>query len=300
LDERALRRPAGNFGSQTLQQAIYEARRSAIDDIIDDHLLAQEAKTLGIESAALLDREVTQKVQIPTDVDITQWYTANRDRTQGAPLDQVRTPIQALLFQERTEAARREYLDSLRKKAGSIRIMLEPTRYTVADAGRPAKGPAGAPIQIVEFSDFECPFCLRAFPTVDQVLKTYGNRVRLVYRHYPLPNHPHARPAAEASACAAEQGKFWEYHDRLFGSPGRLGPDELKQHAAELGLDTAKFNTCVDTHKFQKDVDEDIAAADAVGVTGTPAFFINGRSISGAMPFETFKQMIDEELARAR
>ena len=300
VDRRALTQSTSNFGTQTLQQALYEARRTALDDIIDTYLLDREAKAQGVGRDALMDREVTAKIGTPTEAEIREWYDANAARTQGAVLDQVREPIRTVMIQERKDAADRKYLDALRSKDGSVRIMLEPPRLTVADAGRPARGPAGAPVEIVEFSDFECPFCLRAFPTVAQVVKTYGDRVRLVYRHYPLQNHPHARPAAEASACANEQGKFWEYHDRLFGDPGHLTTPELKQHAAELGLDESKFDTCVETRKYQKDVDADIVAADAVGVTGTPAFFVNGRPISGAMPFETFKQVIDEELGRTR
>jgi protein-disulfide isomerase len=120
--------------------------------------------------------------------------------------------------------------------------------------------------------------------------------VRLVYRHFPLDNHPNATPAAEASACAAEQGKFWEYHDRLFGGPGRLSGPDLKQHAATLGLDTAKFNACVDERTYRTQVQEDVETGERVGVTGTPAFFINGRPLSGAQPFEVFKRIIDEEL----
>ena len=162
------------------------------------------------------------------------------------------------------------------------------------------RGDLAAPVKVIEFSDFECPFCLRVFPTVTELLKTYGDRIRLAYRHYPLPNHPNARPAAEAAACANEQGKFWQYHDRLFSSPGKLSGDDLKQHAAELGLDAAAFNACVDARKYQKAVDADIAAGEAVGVSGTPAFFINGRPVFGAMPIENFKQIIEEELARKR
>jgi protein-disulfide isomerase len=149
---------------------------------------------------------------------------------------------------------------------------------------------------MIEFSDFQCPYCLRANPTVEQVLRTYGDRIHFVYRHYPLPGHPNARPAAEASACAAEQGKFWPYHDRLFANPGKLGDADLKQTAVELGLNAAQFNSCVDTHKFRAQVDADLKAGEEAGVNGTPAFFINGRSVSGAQPFDVFKKVIDEEL----
>ena len=150
---------------------------------------------------------------------------------------------------------------------------------------------------LVEFSDFECPFCLRAHQTLGEVFKTYGDRIKFVYRHFPLQNHPNARPAAEASACAAEQDKFWPYHDRLFANPTQLAAEDLKHHATAVGLDLSRFSTCVDSHKYRKLVEADIAAGSALGVTGTPAFFINGRSLDGAQPLEVFKRLIDEELA---
>jgi protein-disulfide isomerase len=297
VDERALAQSAGNYSSMRLADALYEARRAAIDDMISIHLVENEAKAQNVAVAALLDREITAKVVAPTELDIAAWYKANPQRVQNAPIDQVREPIRNLLSQERTEDARRRYIDSLKAKA-TIAVALDAPRVKVEAAGRPTRGPASAPIEIIEFSDFQCPFCLSAFPTVNKVLQTYGDKVRFTYRHYPLPNHPNARPAAEASACAAEQQKFWEYHDRLFQNPTKLAPEELKQHAADLGLNTAAFTACVDGRTFQKDVDTDVAAGNAVGVNGTPAFFINGRPLSGAQPFDVFKRVIDEELAR--
>jgi protein-disulfide isomerase len=299
VDEQALRQPAGSFGSLSLQQAIYEARRSALDVIIGDRLLDREAKARGIDRAALVAAEITKKVASPTEADITAWYQANLNRLQGAPIDQVRQPIASLLLEEKTQEARRQYLDTLRSKT-AIAVTLEAPRVVVADAGRPARGPERAPVQIIEFSDFECPFCLRAYPTVVEILSTYGDSVRLVYRHFPLPNHPNARPAAEASSCAADQGKFWEFHDRLFSGPGRLSAADLRRHAAELGLDTAAFTSCIASGKHRATVEADLEAGETAGVSGTPAFFINGRPVSGAQPFEVFKRIIDEELAARR
>jgi protein-disulfide isomerase len=297
VDERALAQSAGNYSSMRLADALYEARRAAIDDMISIHLVEAEAKSQSVAVAALLDREITSKVVAPTELEIAAWYKANPQRVQNAPIDQVREPIKNLLTQERTDAARRQFIDALKAKA-SIAVSLDAPRVTVEAAGRPTRGPASAPVEIIEFSDFQCPFCLSAFPTVNRVLQTYGDRVRFTYRHYPLPNHPNARPAAEAAACAAEQNKFWEYHDRLFQNASKLATADLKQHAADLGLNATTFNACVDERTFQKDVDTDVAAANAVGVNGTPAFFINGRPLSGAQPFDVFKRVIDEELAR--
>jgi protein-disulfide isomerase len=299
LDERALFAPASKFGGLSLAQALFEARREALDLIVGDRLIDAEAKARGLDRAALVDQEITAKAVFPADADVAAWYASNQDRVNGAPFDSVSPAIREMLAQQNRQTARTAFLDRL-KASTPVTITLEPPRVDVAHAGRPAKGPADAPVQIIEFSDFQCPFCFRANPTVAEVLKTYGDRIRFVYRHYPLPNHPNARPAAEAAACAEEQGKFWEFHDRLFADQSRLSDADLKQHAAELGLDAAKFNECFDTHKFQSLVDEDMDAALAAGVSGTPAFFINGRPLSGAQPFENFKRVIDEELQRNR
>jgi protein-disulfide isomerase len=296
VDQRALRQPTGNFGGMRLSQALYEARRLAIDELVDNELLVQEAAARKLGPEQLVEQEITSKVAAPTDDEVAVWYGQNQGRLQGATLDQAREPIRGYLVQQRTLAARQQYLDGLRGKT-AVRVTLEPARQLIAKVNRPAKGPADAPVEIIEFSDFQCPFCLNAFPTVNQVVATYGDRVRVVYRHYPLANHPRARPAAEASQCADEQGKFWAFHDRLFGDQTRLSDADFKQHAAELGLDVTQFNNCFDSQKYSADVEADIEAGNEAGVSGTPAFYINGRMLSGAQPFEAFKRIIDEELA---
>jgi protein-disulfide isomerase len=293
VDDKALEQTTP--GGVKLSQALYDARRAALDDIIANRLFDAAAKAQGVDRSALIEKEITAKVATVSEADIAAWYQVNQNRVQGASLDQVRQPIKAYLTQERMQVVRDQYLDTLRAKT-AVRTMLEPPRQKVAAANSPSKGSAGAPIEMIEFSDFQCPFCLRADPTVQQVLKTYGDRIRFVYRHYPLPNHPSARPAAEAAACANEQGKFWPYHDRLFANPTKLSAADLKQAAAELGLNTSQFNACVDSHKLKAEVDADIREGEQAGVNGTPAFFINGRAISGAQPFDVFKKVIDEEL----
>src|SRR5438093_1514721 len=167
----------------------------------------------------------------------------------------------------------------------------------VATAGRPERGGGTkAPVTIIEFSDYQCPFCGRAESTVDEVMKHYGNKVRLVYRDFPLPMHPQARPASEAASCANAQGKFWEYHATLFANQTALGEDQLKEYAKNVGLDAAKFDQCLKEKPFKAAIDKDVADGERVGVNGTPAFFINGRMLSGALPFDKFKEVIDEEL----
>jgi protein-disulfide isomerase len=169
-------------------------------------------------------------------------------------------------------------------------------RYKVNTAGSPAKGPESAKVTLVEFSDFQCPFCSRVTPTLAQIEKEYGDDVRIVFKHLPLGMHPKA-PAAHAAAEAAHrQGKFWEMHDRIFANQAAMSPDKYVEWAGELGLDVERFKRDMADPAVKRKVDADAAEATALGVTGTPGFFINGRFLRGARPFASFKQMIDAEL----
>ena len=173
-------------------------------------------------------------------------------------------------------------------------------RYSVTTNGSPAVGPESARVAVVAFSDFQCPFCSRAVPTLEQVEKEYGDKVRIVFKHLPLSMHPKA-PAAHAAAEAAHrQGKFWEMHDLIFANQREMSPERYEQYATELGLDLEKFKKDVESAEVKKRIDDDTSEAARLNVRGTPAFFINGKHLSGAQPFETFKQRIDEELASAK
>jgi len=166
----------------------------------------------------------------------------------------------------------------------------------------PVEGNGNAKVTIVEFSDFECPFCGRFYTdTLPQLKKEYidTGKVKLYYRHYPLPFHPKAVPLALAAECANDQDAFWKMHDKIFennATVATMTDDQIKQWGADLGLDTAKFNTCYDEKTHQKEIDEDNTAGAAVGVSGTPTFYINGKQLVGAQPFAAFKAIIDEEL----
>ncbi|GEL72806.1 DsbA family protein [Myxococcus virescens] len=163
----------------------------------------------------------------------------------------------------------------------------------------PSFGPATAKVTIVEWSDFECPFCSRVGPTLSKIKESYAKDVRVVFRHQPLPFHPNAKLAAEASHAAHEQGKFWEYHDKLFANQKAMDRASLEKYAQELGLNLAKFKAALDSGKFKAKVEADMAAGNALGANGTPTFFINGREFVGAQPFEAFKRVIDEEIGKA-
>jgi protein-disulfide isomerase len=163
----------------------------------------------------------------------------------------------------------------------------------------PSRGPADAKVTIVEFSDFQCPFCSRVVPTVDKIMKDYNGKVRLYFRHNPLPFHQNAPLAAEAAVAAEAQGKFWEMHDKMFANQGALDRAGLEKDAQEIGLDMNKFKTALDTHAGKTRVDADLAAGKQIGVQGTPNFYIDGRNVQGAQPYEEFKKVIDDEISRA-
>ncbi len=170
-------------------------------------------------------------------------------------------------------------------------------RYDVATGEDPSLGPANAPVTIIEFSDYECPYCRKWFTEAwPQIQKTYGDKVRLVYRDFPLSFHANSQSAALAASCAGDQGKFWQYHDLLF-SGAALGSDTYTSFASQLKLDMTKFQDCVTSQKYLNDVNTDFQYGSSLGITGTPTFFINGIPLVGAQPFSAFKTIIDRELA---
>ena len=171
-------------------------------------------------------------------------------------------------------------------------------RYPVSTKGAPVRGDPEAKIAVVEFSDFQCPYCGRAVTLLDQISKTYGDRVRIVFKHLPLGMHQKA-PAAHAAAEAAHrQGKFWQMHDKIFANQAEMSPEKYRQYAKEIGLDLARFDRDVADASLKQRIDADAAEAERLGVTGTPAFFVNGRYLAGAVPFERIKALLDEDLGK--
>jgi len=199
---------------------------------------------------------------------------------------------------EKVEAYKKA-LAELRRKASVEVLLVEPSPPVVriSDSG-PSKGGRDAPVLIVEFSDFQCPYCKQATSTLKQVLQSYGETVRLVFKHTPLPIHADAFKAAQAAVCADKQGKFWEYHDRLFSS-NVLSTDALRKEAAELGLDINEFNACLDSEASRAAVLKDMKEAKQADIQGTPSFVISGSVLRGARSFEDFKSVIDRELKKS-
>jgi protein-disulfide isomerase len=274
----------------------FEKRKQGLEQMIIEKLVKAEAQKRGMTDEQLLKAEIDGKVTQPTDEQVKQIWDENQSKLPpGSTFDQFRERIVDHLTQQPRQERAGAFFEELKKKAG-VQIKLSEPRRTVVAKG-PARGPGDAKVTIVEFSDFQCPFCGRAHDTVEEVMKTYAGKVRLVFRNFPLDFHPYAAKAAEAAMCANEQGKFWEYHDVLFANQQKLDVPQLKEHASAVGLDEAKFVACLESGKEASSVKEDQAAGSKVGVSGTPAFFINGVMLSGAQPLDEFKRVIDQELA---
>jgi protein-disulfide isomerase len=275
----------------------WNARLRILHDVIGERLVAQEAAARKVTVDELLKAEVSAKTAPVADAEVNATYENVKERFKEKPEAELKQLIVENLRQQREQVRRAEYLRELRDRAG-VRVLLDPPRASVSSEGGASKGPKDAPITIVEFSDFQCPYCARVLPAVKKLQETYGDKLRVVFRHYPLPIHPNAPKAAEAAACAQDQGKFWEMHDKLFGNQQKLQVADLKASAAELGLDAQTFAECLDSAKHEALWHADQEQGNAYGVSGTPAFFINGRFLSGAQPYENFAQVVDDELQR--
>jgi len=289
---------AGGARLFTLYTQEYQLRKQLLDDLITKRLLEKEAKTRGISVDELNRVEVDGKAAPVTQAEAKAFYDENKGRFGQTPEAEALPRIETGLRQQRISTRRAEYVAALRKVA-AVKVMLEPPRIKMDAGGGPTKGPETAPITIIEYADFQCPYCTRALASLKQVEEKYAGKVRVVFRDFPLSQiHPNAAKAAEAGACANDQGKFWPMHDRLFANQTKLAVADLKQHATDLGLDAAAFGTCLDSGKHAAEIKKSVEEGQRYGLSGTPSFFINGRLLVGAQPYEGFAQVIDEELER--
>ncbi len=286
---------SGEF--RDLERQRHQLLEQGLNKVVADKLVELEAAKRGVSTEELIAQEVESKITAPTDADVDAFYEARKDQI-NQPKEQVASRIQEFLRQQKGQETFAGWIETLKGQYG-VRTYLEPLRIEVAHEGFPSKGSADAPVTIVEFSDFECPYCSRVNPTLERVTAEYGDQVRLVFRQFPLNSiHPNAQKAAEASLCAHEQDRFWEMHDTMFKEQRALGVEQLKQKAARLGLDTETFNGCLDSGKYAAQVAADLEAGSEAGVSGTPAMFVNGRFLNGAQPFEAIAEIIDDELSR--
>ncbi len=266
-----------------VEEQAYQMRKDQLDDMIAERLIASEAKRRGLSAEALVAEEVTAKVAPVTDADAAAFVAANRQRIQGDPA--TLTPqIKAYLAHQHEAERKAAFVEGLRGTAKvDVRLKAPPVfRAKVATDGFPTRGPATAPITIVEFSDFHCPYCRAVQPTLTELLARYPGKVRIVYRHYPLDSlHPQARRVAEAAVCAAEQDRFWQFHDRVYAAGPDASPETLQRLAGQAGLDGGKFATCMASGRPASSVEKDVEEGGRNGVSGTPGFFVNGRSALG-------------------
>jgi protein-disulfide isomerase len=306
VDDRAilasdLERYAGRELSAQ-RENLYKIEKQKLEEYISAFLLTQEAKKRGVSVEAVLDQEVNSKILPVDDDEIDVFYKSNKARI-AVDLDKVREQIRGYLRNQKIEAQKALFFESLRSKAKVATYLKPPPvfRAEVSLVGDPFKGSEKAPVTIVKFEDFHCPFCKQVQPTFNELLSRYNGKVRLVHKDLPLESiHPQARQAAEAARCAYEQGKFWEYHDKLYANSPKASTDDLKSYAKEIGLDVDSFDRCFASGKYKAVVQQDLNEGAKLGLTGTPTFFINGREISGNQPLIAFEAIIDEELARTK
>src|SRR6266705_3000471 len=277
----------------------YEVKSKALENLVNQKLLEAEAKKKGIPTEKVLAQEVDAKVPEPSEAELKALYIVQKQQL-GKPFDELRPQLQQLLKKSKIQEAREDYYKRLREQAG-VFIFLQKPRVQVAYDPARLRGDPKAPVVIVEFSDFQCPYCQAVAPTLKKLLLKYEGRVSLAYLDLPLRDiHPQAQSAAEASRCAGEQGKFWEYHDLLFANQSKLDRPGLIEHARKLQLDDKRFEACLTGGKFRTAVSSDAQDGMRAGVNGTPAFFINGRFLSGNQPQDAFEKAIEAELAASK
>lgn len=280
-----------------LEKQKLQLRKQAIDQVAVEAYAEEQAKVQGIPKDEWIRNLVQSFSTPPSPEEVAAFFQANQERMPpGATLETMRPQLEQHLAQRKQGEAVNKMITSVREKT-SLQILLEEPRTQVEATG-PTTGPSDAKVTIVEFSDFECPFCSRAEGVLDQVMTAHAGKVRLVFRHLPLPMHPNAQKAAEASLCAHDQAKFWEYKKALFQNQDKLGVEGLKQHAKDVGLDAAKFDACLDGSAMKAKVEADSKAATVAAVQGTPTFFVNGVQVDPV--FEEFDRVIKQELASAK
>ena len=284
------------------RENLYKLEKQKLDEYVSAFLLTQEAKKRGVSVETVLDQEVNSKILPVGDDEIEVFYKSNKARI-AVDLDKGREQIRGYLHNQKIEAQKALFFKSLRSNAKVVTYLKPPPvfRTEISVAGEPFRGSEKARVTIVKFEDFLCPFCKQVQPTFNDLLSRYNGKVRLVHKDLPLESlHPQARQAAEAARCAYEQGKFWEYHDKLYANSPKASADDLKSYAKDVSLNVDSFDRCFASGKYKAVVQQDLNEGAQLGLTGTPTFFINGREISGNQPSEAFEAIIDEELARPK
>ena len=294
-------RDAAGVSLAKLEDETYRLKQQKLQSLIEERLLAHEARRRKISVESLVQTEITVKTAAVTHEEVLSAYEMYKSRLQK-PESEVEPQLLAMLHERKAAARRQEFLSSLRA-AADVSVDLMPPASFRANVGLdgPARGASNAPVTIVEFEDFQCPFCKRAQDTVEQVLARYKDRVRMIHRDLPLRTlHPASWKAHEAGRCAEDQGKFWEYRALLYKNAPAATPEKLNNYASQAGLNVSDFTKCLDSGKFNAIVQKDEDEANRLGIQGTPFFFINGRLLSGAQPESEFVRIIEDELHKPR
>jgi len=279
----------------------YELTKQRIDQMVDNTLLLAESQRRQVGPEQIIRTEITDKVRNPTEEEINKFYSENKARISG-DLNSIRNQLVTYLQNESRQQLEKDLSARLRKGADIRWLMTEPSPpvQNVSVDDDPARGDANAPVTVVEFTDFQCPACAAMHPVLEEVLKSYGNKVRFVVRDFPLNQHENARKAAEAANAANAQGKFFEYITVLFKNQKALDTPSLKKYATELGLDRARFDAALDRGVYATEVEKDVADGEIYGVGSTPTIFVNGVQLR-VLSAEGLKQAIDTAAAnRAR
>jgi len=283
-----------------LEEELYRTKEQALNEYVDQKILEAEAKKQNLSKEQLLEKEAGATAPSEVSDQEINDFSASKGLSLSDKRIKKEDVKEYLKFRQKFEK-QQQYVTKLRE-AAKVKVLLaepESPKVTVAVEGQPTWGSSKAPVTIVEFSDFQCPFCARAVPTLERIKQEYGpEKVRLVFHHLPLPNTPRALPASLAASCANDQGKFWEMHNLLFENQGKLEDTDLKGYAKKLELDETKFTECYDKKAHLEKVEASKKVSEKVGISATPSFVINGVLIQGAQPFERFKEKIDRALKK--
>lgn len=270
----------------------YQAQSKALDALIDKKVLEQKAKSENLTVDQLIDRDIKSQVKDPTEDQMKVYYEGLET---DQPYESVREKILDKIRQLRTDKVRAAYVKELRSHT-NVTIALAPPRANVEVADNQVLGPKTAKVTLVEFADYECPYCQKVAADVKKVAADFGDKVAFTYKDFPLPMHSRAEKAAEATRCASKQNKYWEFHDELFHSK-ELDVDQLKAQARALQLDPIQFDKCLDSGAEAAAVEKDRKEGVRLGITGTPSFFINGHYLSGALDYAALRQIVEQQLA---
>lgn len=281
-----------------MDENMFRYKEMYLNDMIDNKVIELEAKKLKKNTADLVMQEVSSKIKPVTDEEITAF-----GKEKGVTPDQMKKfkdRIKQYLSSQREAEARKSYAQTLRNKY-KVALKMKKPKGKVVDIkvsdDDASKGNRSAKVTVVEFSDFQCPFCKRASGNYDSIVKAYGDKVRVVFKHFPLVQiHEAAYKAAEAAQCMNDQGKFFEYHDKLFANNTALTEADLTKYVSEIGGDVKKFTDCFKAEKYKAKVDRDMADGQKYGVSGAPTYFINGNMVVGAVSFDELKQTIDSAM----